>query len=246
MLKYAQSRPEKGMAMIVNNLESSMSGAKDDTEVISDAFNKVGFSVEPPKVNLRHAEMAELLRDLKNRNFGQFNIFCLVVISRGAAGNFVVCEDSPVNPEAAFGLGEFVEALGSNRSLSGIPKILIFEYRADPRQPDLDPIAKNVVGRLDPDFFIGQSMTVFTPDTNERPSVFFSTICRTLSMNFKTKTFQDIWNRAQFRISASPINNGSGAQLLLKTPLAISTLWKELILNDFGILTSLNGIIYPL
>lgn len=227
MNKYPQSRPKKGIVWIVNNLESTFKGAKFDTVDIRSAFETVGFVVEKAKTNLRHVEMASLIRDLKIRSFSEFNIFCLVAISRGAAGHFIACEDSPVSPEEAFGLGELVKALQDNRSLSGIPKVLLFEFRAEPRQPDFASSVKNVLGPLDPDFFVGQSTTVFTPDTNKRASIFFNKICRGLRENFRTKSFQEIYQQVQFSTTdAGPLS--------LKTPVLTSTLLKDISLNDFG------------
>ena len=78
---YGFSRPVKGLALIVDNVDSS--GTRADVARLEDMFRQLSIHVGGVKVNPDAEEMRNIARTLSTENFEDFNSLFLVVIGHG-------------------------------------------------------------------------------------------------------------------------------------------------------------------
>ena len=81
--------------------------------------------VERPKTDLRHQELTTFITALSERNFSDFNLFVLFVLSHGSNGDVIACWDSSYN--VSHTIDEIVDRISSNPTIEGFPKLFFFD-----------------------------------------------------------------------------------------------------------------------
>ena len=187
----------------------------------------MGFEVEAPNVGPSDVPMTSVLRVLRRRNFAEFNIIALFILTEGVQGHQVKVPPS----SEVYELGEFTEPLSLNPSLEGCPKLLFVEWRnwINRKEPQSE-----LPGTLEPDFFIGTSASRFSKETNKSESTFICQLLKNLTEHGGTKSLTEIFQRVQHRLSLSVVNEGLSRDWIIKTPEMRSSLWKELYLPGLG------------
>ena len=91
---YSQDRVKKGVVFCVNNVDREFPNTRDDVDNVKTTFSDLGFDIETPRTDLRHQELTIFVQNLKEKDFSQFNIFVLFVLSHGSSGDIISCWDS--------------------------------------------------------------------------------------------------------------------------------------------------------
>ena len=236
---YDLDRPKKGLALIINNLHNEQKATRKDVTKLEVMFQRINVHVDPVKIDQDQNELSAIAEDLKVKDMISFNLFFLVVISHGLEGDKIKCNSGAVDVEL------FVESLVKNKSMTGYPKILIFDCcRGD--EPNIGQIKATASPRIPfgSDIFIGFATTKgYASVTMATGSPFINAFCNTIEKSFDKEQFITIFQEVQFIVSQEinriqvPIKEAAGVHSILdavQVPESRSTLRKQLYLLGKG------------
>ena len=196
MNAYVLDRPQKGVAIIINNLHNEQTGTQKDVTSLEKMFQVINVQVESVRKNQSKTELDTLSKELEDKDLQNVNLFFLVVISHGILGDKIKCLSG--KDEAFFDLEEFVASLGKNQTMIGFPKILIFDCC---RGEDLDigqlkqlkpPIHTRIPSGSD--IFIGFATTKGrTSATAKSGSPYIENFCKCVEESYDKKQFINIF-----------------------------------------------------
>jgi hypothetical protein len=242
---YDLDRPKRGLAVIINNLHSEQKATRNDVAKLEAMFQKIDIQVDPVKINQDKNELSTLAEDLRVKDMKSFNLFFLLVISHGLDGDKIKCSSGAVDIEL------FVESLVKNQSLTGYPKILIFDCcRGD--EPNIGQMKATTSPRIPfgSDIFIGFATTKgYASVTMNTGSPFINAFCNSLEKSFDKEEFITIFQEVQFIVSQEinriqvPIKESAGVHSILdavQVPELRSTLRKHLYLFGKGMMNKFN------
>ena len=237
MSTYTLDRPQKGLALIINNLHNEQKATRKDVEKLEKMFEKINVQTEETKINQSQSQLRTTCAGLKSRNFEDYNIFFLVVLSHGDRGDKIKCHHS-----GYFDVEEFVESLSKNVTMIGYPKFLFFDFCR----------GNNInVGELkveDPkfripfgsDIFIGFATTTgYASVTAADGSPFIAALCSSMEKLYNQKTFNYIFQEVQSIVSKQstiifePSKNSTSDAM--QVPESRSTLRNHLYLMEKGL-----------
>jgi hypothetical protein len=123
---YNLDRAKKGLAIIINNLHNEQKATRNDVRQLQSMFQKINVQLDQIKIDQDKSELREIANDLRDKDLSSYNLFFLVVLSHGILGDKIVCMNG--TKQSTFDVEYFVESLSQNESMSGYPKILIFDF----------------------------------------------------------------------------------------------------------------------
>jgi len=230
---YELDRPEKGLALIINNLHNEQKATRKDVARLEAMFKKVEIQIDTVKINQDKKELTEIASDLENRDLSVFNVFFLVIISHGLQGDKIVCASG------AFDIEFFVESLSKNKSMIGRPKILLFDFcRGD--DVNVGEMKASIATSKIPfgsDTFIGFATTKgYASLTGSTGSPFIEAFCDCIEKFFKEESFISIFQEVQNAVShrITPVMEPTKYEIIdaMQVPEFRSTLRKKLYLWD--------------
>ena len=237
MSVYQLDRPLKGLACIINNLHNEQKATRGDVTNLEKMFKKLNITHEV-KINLGKDELNTLANDLKDKNLSSYNLYYLVVLSHGVSGDRIVCQNGTAT--STFDIEFFVESLAKNKSMTGYPKILIFDFcrggnvnlgelRAAVTTPPKIPVGS--------DIFIGFATTSgYAAVTGSTGSPFIDAFCESVERLFNKEQFICIFQEVQNVVSqrVTRVREPTKGAILdaMQVPELRSTLRKQLYLLD--------------
>ena len=234
MSTYNLDRPQKGLALIINNLDSEQEGTKKDVENLQKMFQKINIETEEVKTDQTADQLQNICNDLKNKNLEAYNMFFLVVISHGEKGDLINCGDPNL-----FDIQVFVNCLKKHKDLIGYPKLLIFDFCRGSAfncgEAKLeDPCTRIPLGS---DVFLGFATTKgYVSITRKDGSPFINALCSSVEELFHKKTFNHIFQEVQREVSKqiTSIIHKKSYWEAMQIPESCSTLTNHLYLMDAG------------
>ena len=122
MSPYQLDRPQKAFCQIINNLHNEQKATRQDVDRLKNMYSRINVKEVQTRENLDKSELQQYSKDLELQNLKAFNIFFLIVLSHGVLGDMIQCRSG------LFHIEDFVEAIGKNKTMTGYPKILIFDF----------------------------------------------------------------------------------------------------------------------
>ena len=122
-----------------------------------------------------------------------YNIFFLVVLSHGLLGDKIICQHG--TDTSTFDIEFFVESLGKNKSMTGFPKIFIFDFCRG-GEVNLGGMKKLAPPRIPfgSDVFIGFATTKgYASATGSSGSPFIEAFCESVEKLFDKEQFITIF-----------------------------------------------------
>ena len=256
-------RPQKGLALIINNLHGEQTGTEEDVKNLEKMFKKIGIDTDEVKINQTKEQVAEICADLEKKNLKDYNMFFLVVISHGVKGDKIKCKDSTVFgltlpvwvfPETVlFKIKHFSNCLQKNEDMHGHPKLLFFDFCRGKEYNTGQNRVKNANASLEKnistpkipigsDIFIGFATTIgYYSLTKPCGSPFITSLCSEMERFYNEKTFNYIFQEVQINVSQeiSKFSKGSDIIDAMQVPESRSTLILHLYLKDKGNITFL-------
>ena len=224
-----------GYALIINNLHDEQKATRNDVTKLETMFQKIKVQVDPVKINQDKNELIAIAEDLKVKDLKSYNLFFLVVLSHGLHGDKIVCNSS------TFDIEFFVESLDKNKSMTGYPKIFIFDFcRGD--ETNVGQIKATPSTRIPfgSDIFIGFATAKgHAAVTGPTGSPYIEALCNCIETFYYKEPFNFIFQEVQNEVSqhvtrvSVPIKDLAGAHSIMnamQVPESRSTLRRQLFL----------------
>ena len=234
---YTFDRPEKGLALIINNLDSEQEGTKMDVDNLKNMFKIINIKTEEVQNDQTLDEIKKICEDLETKDLTAYNMFFLVVISHGKMGDQIICKDSK-----NFEIQNFIKSLQENKDLIGYPKLLLFDVCRGSHPNSGQSTSKSVTTKipLDSDFFVAFATTKdYFSYTENVGSPFISAFCSSVAELYNKETFNFIFQETQHKVAHQKYpkdkeNKQPGQYAEMQVPESHSTLTNHLYLMDIG------------
>jgi len=200
---YNLDRAKKGLAIIVNNLHNEQKATRNDVQILQSMFQKINVQLDQIKIDQDKNELRAIANDLRDKDLSSYNLFFLVVLSHGILGDKIVCMNG--TKQSTFAIEYFVESLSQNESMSGYPKILIFDFCRG-GEVNLGEVRQAPTSRipLGSDVFIGFATTRgYAAVTGTRGSPFIIAFCNCIEKSFEKESFVNIFQEVQYLVSGA-------------------------------------------
>jgi hypothetical protein len=233
---YSLDRPKKGLAIIINNLHNEQKATRNDVTKLKAMFQKINVQLDQIKIDQDKNELLLIANNLKDKDLSSYNLFFLVVLSHGILGDKIVCMNG--TNQSTFDIEYFVENLSQNRSMTGFPKILIFDFCRG-GDVNLGEMKQTTMSKipLGSDVFVGFSTSKgYASVTGTQGSPFINALCNCIESSFDKESFLNIFQNIQDDVShlVTSVLEPSKGEIFdaVQVPELKSTLRKQLYLLD--------------